>query len=32
MVDADLRSIVDTVHNRLTLLKEKPAGRITQKS
>jgi hypothetical protein len=32
MVDADLRSIVDTVHNDLTLLKVKPTGRITQKS
>ena len=32
MVDADLRNIVDTVHNHLTLLKEKPAVRITQKS
>jgi hypothetical protein len=32
MVDADLRSIVDIVHNHLTLLKEKPAGQITQKS
>jgi hypothetical protein len=32
MDDADLRSLVDTVHNHLTLLKGKPAGRITQKS
>jgi hypothetical protein len=32
MADADLRSIVDIVHTHLTLLKEKPAGRITQKS
>jgi hypothetical protein len=32
MADSDLRSIVDTVHNHLTLLKEKPAARLTQKS
>ena len=32
MVDEDLRRIVDTVHNHLTLLKEKPADRISQKS
>jgi hypothetical protein len=32
MVDADLRSIVDSVHKHLTLLNEKPVSRVTQKS
>lgn len=32
MVDADLRSIVDAVHKHLTLLNEKSASRVTQKS
>jgi hypothetical protein len=29
--DADLRTVLDTAHNYLTLLKEKPAGKLTQK-
>jgi len=32
MADADLRSIVDTVHKHLTLLNEKSPSRVTQKS
>jgi hypothetical protein len=32
MADADLRKVLDTAHNYLTLLKEKPASRLTQKS
>jgi hypothetical protein len=32
MPDADLRKVLDTAHNYLTLLKEKPASRLTQKS
>ena len=32
MVDADLRSIVDAVHQHLTLLRDKSATRVTQKS
>lgn len=31
ITDADLRTAVNTAHNYLTLLKEKPAGRLTQK-
>jgi hypothetical protein len=32
MVDADLRSVVDVVHKHLTLLREKSAGGVAQKS
>ena len=32
MTDAELRTVVDKAHSYLTLLKEKPAGRLTQKS
>ncbi len=32
MTDADLRTVVNTVHNYLSLLKEKPGSRLTQKS
>jgi hypothetical protein len=30
--DPDLRKVLDTAHNYLTLLKDKPASRLTQKS
>ena len=32
MNDADLRTVVNTVHDYLSLLKEKPGSRLTQKS
>lgn len=32
MADADLRTVLDTAHNYLTLLKEKPGSRLIQKS
>jgi hypothetical protein len=32
IADADLRKVLDTAHNYLTLLKTKPASRLTQKS
>jgi hypothetical protein len=32
LADAELRTVLDTAHNYLTLLKEKPASRLTQKS
>jgi hypothetical protein len=32
LADAELRKVLDTAHNYLTLLKEKPASRLTQKS